>query len=191
VANVRGTVLLRVIKLLRSQRERVLPSIPPSLQRYLHERISVAAWYPADDYFELLRISIEASPDPARTHLMMGEWAARVDMGGVYRSLLRDGDVARTVRSLGLLWRDQYDVGAMEASFDSATSGVVHLRDHDLGNRRLCGMLGAYLREAVVLAGGRDARVMHHKCVTAGSDTCEWRVNWKPVEAAVAERKTG
>jgi len=52
-------------------------------------------------------------------------------------------------------------------------------------------MLGAYIREAVTLAGGRDARVMHQKCVTAGNGTCEWRIAWKPLEVAVPERKTG
>ena len=182
-SSVRGSILVRVVKILRSRRERARSLVPHQLHKYLSERINFVDWYPAEDYFELLRSCVLVLVEEGScTYEDVGATAAEEDMNGVYRSLLRSGDVGRTLSSFATLWRNQYAFGGLNARLDSGSSAIVTLTEPAFSRRQLCPTVYGYIKRAIALAGGTNIRLQHTICVLTGGTKCEWRVSWDGAE---------
>ena len=55
---------------------------------------------------------------------------------------------------------------------------VLRLTDFHAPGRLFCGRQTGGLREATRIAGGRDVRARHVRCVSEGDAFCEWEVRW-------------
>ena len=62
MSKAKGTTLVALVKFLRSQRERALAALPPSLHAYLDERIQASSWYPEADLLSLIRVMVAMIP---------------------------------------------------------------------------------------------------------------------------------
>src|SRR5947209_7556165 len=118
-AKVKGTNMLSAVKALRMAREQARAVLPPSLHRYLDERILVSSWYPESDLMGLLSALGKLMPagggDP---FLFMGRTTAREHLGGIYNAHVRPGDVERTLRSGTTLWRNYHDTGVLSVEVE-------------------------------------------------------------------------
>jgi hypothetical protein len=174
----KGSHVISAVKVLRSQRQRALALLPPRLHHYLEERILASSWYPMEDQFELLRAiaaMMPASPDP---YVIMGRGTARMDLAGIYRNQLRDGDPARSLTAMSVIWRTANDSGDVTTTLDGPRLATVRLSGYDFTRVERCRMVEGYLVEVVTLASGRDARATHSECSARGAVDCVWRVTW-------------
>lgn len=157
MAGARHTKGVNIVDLVRTlhhlRKEGHLPALPPEEARYLDERILVSAWYPFDDFLALLRRIHAAQGGSDLAAEEMGRYAAQAALTGVHKIFLRDGDPTATVRSLGAIWKGQFDFGASRIEVrDGQTINVLEGYP-DMSRLHSLVTLG-WIREAVRLAGG-------------------------------------
>ena len=176
----KGTTLINAVKALRMKRNEALRLLPKHLHRYLEERILVSSWYPEEDLLEILRTLAKLLP-AAGTDVFefMGRVSARSDLGGVYASLLRQGDPATTLRRTAVTWKHYHDTGKEEVIESSDGHAVIEISGFDSPSREICSTVKGWIYELVELAGGKDIRVDHPQCVPEGASSCRFKATWK------------
>lgn len=180
MARIKGTAMMQTVRDVRANAAaRAL--VPSHLQHYLgkDERVSVAEWYPEPDHMELLRILVRSAGDPPGIWATLGMAAARKDLSGVYRALLREGDPAATALKAPVLWSSYHDTGRMTVTLDGRCSGRIALGDYGHPTREMCLITTGHSRTVLELAGARDVEVTHTACVNEGAAGCVWEAKWK------------
>jgi hypothetical protein len=175
---VKGVNVLTAVKALRASREQAAQLLPPSLHRYLEERVLVSMWYPEDDLLALLRAlgaMLPPTPDP---FAFMGRHTAREHLGGIYRGHLRPGELERMLSSAAVLWRNYHDTGDMHAEIEPPRSAILSLRDFAATSREFCRLLNGYFFELALQSGARDVVVTKVGCALDGAEACRWRLSW-------------
>jgi hypothetical protein len=173
----KGTSFVWVVKFIRSQRAEAAKLLPPELSHYLETRVLSSTWYPAADYWGLVRVTLAIAKMGPEAFPQMGQFLARTDLNGIYKSIVKVGDPARTMASASAIWRNYYDQGDLRAELEERAA-VVTLHDFPETIRGLCGQLDGYLPEMAVAAGARDVRGVRLSCKADGDRDCRWRVTW-------------
>jgi hypothetical protein len=176
--NTKGTTLIDLVKYLRSRREEARGLLPGSLHHYLDERISVAAWYPEEDAIELIRTLAKLMPGTREQSLaQIGGLNARLHLASTYKHLLGGAHMSTLSTRAVALWKSMHDTGDLRLAVgddhaDARLTGYGH------PTPEMCIIIGSYLREALEMAGARDAKVTERACCRAGAPACEWRIAW-------------
>jgi uncharacterized protein (TIGR02265 family) len=175
----KGSHVLSAVKVLRGQRERALELLPPSLHKYLEQRILAASWYPLNEHLELLRVVAKLWPASAGDPwILMGRGTAQADLSGIYKMHLRPGDPARTMILMSAVWKTTHDTGDVTMSVEGERAVIITLRNFGLRSREFCRVTTGYVSEVLRLAGGRDVEVAHARCRDEGASDCVWRASW-------------
>ena len=171
----KGSTLIGAVKFLRSQKAQAREILPDSLQHYLSETISPAAWYPEADLIGLIRAIAELLPGPRDEALCaMGVATARAHGEGVYAHLMTGG----TTTSVGFaLWSSMHDTGALRMRSEGRGCVVVSLEGYEDASPEMCVLTGAYIGEALRLSG-RVAQSEKISCSLRGDPACAWRCSW-------------
>jgi hypothetical protein len=177
MAKVKGAHVLSAVKVLRMQRERALEILPPTLHRYLEERILPASWYPFDEHIELLR-ALATLTGTASPWEMIGRGTARMDLAGIYKARLRPGDVTSTLHAMAAMWKSGHDTGDLTVTLESDSRAIMRLQGFVPRSLEICGICTGYLVEGVVMALNREPRVVHVECRCRGAQDCVWSVDW-------------
>lgn len=175
---VKGVNMLTAVKALRANRAQAATVLPPSLHRYLDERVLVSMWYPERDLLGLLRAlgaMLPPTPDP---FAFMGRHTAREHLGGIYRGHLRPGEIERMLASAATLWRNYHDTGDLRAELAPPHAAILSLRDFAATSRELCRLLDGYFFELALQSGARDVVVTKLGCTLDGAEDCRWRLSW-------------
>ena len=179
MAKIKGTAMLTTVKTLRALREEAKKALPEELHHYLDQRILVSEWYPESDQLALVRVLGRFMPkgegDPWE---LMGRFTAERDLGGLYKSLIRQGDPVATLKNGALFWGRYHDTGHVTVLIEGDGAGRITLEDYGMPSREMCGILGGWYGELVRTVGGRDVEVTHDRCVSRGAGLCEWRIKW-------------
>jgi hypothetical protein len=176
MAKVKGAHVINAVKVLRAQRERALAILPPALHRYLEERILPSTWYPFEEHIELLR-TVAALIGGAPWEIM-GRGTARMDLSGIYKHHLRNGDAARTLHAMAAMWKSAHDTGELTITVDGERHATARLRGFAPRSVEICGICTGYLMETVFMALNRQPRVVHTECRARGGRECVWSVDW-------------
>jgi hypothetical protein len=180
MGRVKGTILVPLVKVLRSNREQASPLLPPALRKYVEERVLPSSWYPAKDHIGLLqavRTLLDLKEEP---FLVMGRAAARHDLAGIYRAQLQTGDPHRMLSTLTALWRTYCDSGQLVPQGDGPSAAYVELSGYVDTSREMCGIVGGYIIEAVTMAGAQNPQLRKIACKLEGAPACRWHVAWTP-----------
>jgi len=175
---VKGVNMLTAVKALRIDRERARAVLPPSLHRYLEERVLVSTWYPETDLLGLLvalGAILPAAPDP---FAFMGRHTAHEHLSGIYRGHLRPGQLEQMLAGAGPLWRNYHDTGDMSATIEAPQRARLQLAGFAATSREFCRLLTGYFTELAVCSGAVDVRVTKSECTLDGADACRWRLTW-------------
>jgi uncharacterized protein (TIGR02265 family) len=180
---VKGTIMIEVVKFLRSTREEARKVVPARLQHYLDSRILATSWHPEEDYLELMRAVIELFPRSGNSlDITSFEAASRASSGnyfeGPYKSLVRRGEPARTLTSLKSLWRLRHDTGEFEIEAKGDKAARVVLRDYALVARESCELVQGTLWGMLHHSGAEGIRLTHTRCRARGAEACEWDLTW-------------
>ena len=176
-AKVKGTNMLSAVKALRMAREQAQKLLPPSLLRYLDERVLVSSWYPEADLMGLLHTLGKILPgdDP---FYFMGRHTASEHLAGIYRGHLRAGDLERTLQSASALWRNYHDTGEMTVALEGPGRATLQLRDFASTTPEFCRLLRGYFTELAEQAGAKRADVAKLECILTGARACRWSMTW-------------
>ena len=174
---VKGTNMLSAVKALRGAREQAQKLLPPSLHRYLDERVLVSIWYPEADLMGLLQVLGKLLPgdDP---FFFMGRHTAGEHLAGIYRNHLRPGDLERTLKSASALWRNYHDTGDMSVTLDGPGRGTVQLLGFASTTPEFCRLLRGYYTELAERAGAQSVEVVKLACTLDGANACRWTMTW-------------
>ena len=179
---IKGSIMVEIVKFLRSRKEDARKIVPPHLQHYLSSRILSTSWHPEEDYLELMRAVVELRPAPAERGVTAFEDASRdttdAFFEGPYKALIRAGEPGRSLNSLGALWRLRHDTGEFDVELEGQKGARVVLRDYALVHREACELVQGTLWGLVHHSGGRNVGIEHTRCRSRGEDVCEWRLSW-------------
>jgi hypothetical protein len=129
----------------------------------------IALWKAADAYLG------ETHPDWVEA---AGAFAIESLGQRLYGGLLHKASPTEFVTQSVSLFNLYYPQGTMEAVEVERDRAVLRLSDFDTPGRLFCGRQTGGLREATRIAGGRDVRARHVRCVSEGDAFCEWEVRW-------------
>jgi hypothetical protein len=183
---VKGTILIQVVKLIRSRKEEGRRLVPEHLQHYLSGRILPTSWHPEEDFLALMHASTELFGGPGSVERLdswfdAGRATAPAYFDEAYRMLVRKGDPGRTLASYGTIWKLRHDTGTVQYEALSDNESSVRLDDYALLSDKMCATLGGELAGLLDSAGAQGVEVSHLHCRARGDATCEWLVKWDPV----------
>jgi hypothetical protein len=181
MAKAKGTTVIGVVKYLRREKEAARKALPARLHHYLEERCSPSAWYPEEDWVELVRAQAKLVKEPkGNVFETIGRWALREHADGLYGHLLSDiSDPLSLSRRLLALWGSQHDTGRLSFTMDGETAARVELVDYGHTSTVMCQILRGYLSELLTLAGFPSPSVEKRECRLAGAAQCAWRCSWE------------
>lgn len=177
LAKVKGTVLVSVVKFLRSRRQEATALLPPHCQRYLEERVLDSSWYPEADLVELIRVVASMFPGNEDQALYLTGRAALAAFlrDRKYHDLHHVALLADMPRRLVALWSTQHDTGQLRMQLSSDTSGLVTLTGFGHPSREMCTVLTGYIAELLGENGITDPSVAKQTCVLSGAGDCCWK----------------
>ena len=177
MAKAKGTVVIGLVKALRTHKEKASAVLPPALQHYLSERIVVASWYPLEDYVALLRACGKVLPSEGgvSVYQAMGRAAARDHMSGTYSRLKHT--VSR--QAAFTLLTSMYDSGEMKVLDRTPGRAALEYHGFAIPSREVCETFTGYNLERMDMLGFEDTRVRHVACRADGAQTCRWELWWK------------
>lgn len=136
---------------------------------YLSYDRLLALWTAAD---------AELAPEHPQWMEQAGAYAIESLGQQLYRGLLHKASPAEFVTQSVSLFNLYYPQGTMEAVEVEKGRAVLRLAGFDALGRLFCRRQTGGLRIATELAGGREVRVGHVRCVAEGDAFCEWEVRW-------------
>jgi hypothetical protein len=169
--------------------------VRPELQHYLDEDVLVSAWYPMDDYVEMLQL-LAANLDPktmggdpyrafgliaARRDLKGSQTNVpqnqRVDRAGLYKSAIDHGrGLSGRIRRALWLRSLYYSRGHYEARRSGERSLRLTLCDFPVVSAQLCTMSTGYLIE--VFHDPPKGWLEKVSCRARGHSACEWELRF-------------
>jgi hypothetical protein len=182
MAKAKGTTMVTLVKVLRSQRERALVALPPSLHGYLDERIHASSWYPEADMLALLRVMLGMVPGSRDAVLLqIGSALAREHLEGIYGHLKLDtrDDPATMARRCFALWASQHDTGVFHFELVAPGDAKLEVRDYAFPSVEMCRILSGYLAESLRVGGAASVTVAKSACRLDGAPVCAWTVAWE------------
>jgi hypothetical protein len=181
--NVKGTILIEVVKYLRSRKEAARAALPARLHHYLSSRILSTSWHPEADYLDLMRAVIQLRGSTgAPPGVSAWEASARASnpayFEGPYKALVRKGEPARSLASLASLWRLRHDTGEFEVELLGDHEARLELHDYALVARESCELVQGTLWGLLDYSGAQRIQLTHSRCRARGDEVCEWKASW-------------
>jgi predicted hydrocarbon binding protein len=188
MAEIKGALLKAWISFLNERYgaqavQRATAGLNPSDRALLATQFLDSSWYPYDTLHSLRRLTrpLVTSGDgdlaPA-----IGRHMAQQVFTGVYKSLLV-GDPIKQVQKFA--WISEFffrETRKLETEITGAQSCVVRYRYEGGANptRAICASLLGFWSRTLELAGARNLKGAHTKCVAEGASCCEFVLEWQP-----------
>jgi hypothetical protein len=169
--------MLQLVKTLRAFGTQARAALPPTLHRYLDERIVVSNWYPHTDYLALMSTVIAVVPLPAGVDPWehFGRLAAQYDLSRVYKGMVRGSSLVGALKAVRDLFSLYQDIGRIEVTGDDERA-CIELFDFTIVSVPHCRFMSSMLREHVRLALGRDVVIVESQCRGRGDGHCRREV---------------
>jgi len=171
----KGTIVIGLVKALKSQTDAARKVLSPSVAHYLDDRILVSGWYPETDALELIhavaKISRGLGGDP---YFAMGRASAHDHAKTSYKSVLTGRGTQRIFELITTAWKNQHDSGEMTSVIEGPTSARIDLVGHSTLCDEWCRLLRGYFVGLVEVSGGTGA-----KCDVIESDFARKRAAFR------------
>jgi hypothetical protein len=174
----KGTALVELVKLARTQRDAFDPLLPPETRALVDSRILAGSWYPE---VHLQRLLVAADRVLGQGDLglcrSLGRTAARRTLQSLYKTALVPGDVVASLRLLTLTWSFMHDTGTVTVDVPSDDVVRLTIRDFAAPSPAVCAVFSGWIEGKVEMAGGR-ASVTEEICRLRGGDACVYAAHW-------------
>ena len=184
MAQVKGTLLRGALKFVKHSQHAggipdVLAAMPPAAAATFARPVLSSEWYPYESYTALLA-AIDRRVGSGDLALMpvLGRFAARHDLSGVFKVISVMAGVQRILQSSSVFWSRYYDSGAFEVSDLHEDRGTGQIRDFPQIAREHEQVLVGWIEGIGLAAGARTAEVVLVKSVHRGDPLTEFRMRW-------------
>jgi hypothetical protein len=178
MANIKGTAVVDLVRWLRKHQATAGDKLPAPLRPYLHRRILLSGWYPAEDFLGLLHAFVAGNAHP-RGFERAGIASARRDLTRIYATNLVPGDIAATASRMRALWNNYHDTGELIPNTEPGRT-TIEIRGYAVRSAEMCRLNGAYYGEVIVMAGARLISTEKQRCTLKGDPSCIWEYKWTP-----------
>ena len=187
MAQIKGVLLNAWVDLLKSRYgERAVAEAFDSVSRNDTTLISsfflASNWYPYSSLDALRRVT-RALATPASPVLSeeVGRCMAEYVFKGVYRTLLVKDPVKQIEKFSSINEFFFQDTYKLETSLTGDSRCQIRYR-YEQGTkptRSICESLGGFWSRAIELAGARNVKSAHTRCVIKGDPCCDFELNWR------------
>jgi len=180
-AKVKGSVMVGVVKFLRTRREEALEELPEHLHHYLQERVWAASWYPEEDLVTLLRVLAKLfgqSQPGTDIYEVIGTITANQHLTGIYEHMAKQKDVSALPLHLSTLWETQHDTGRLRVVRQGPRKMLLEIADYGHPTKEMCRIITAYARECYQTVGIENPQVTKTTCRMRGDPSCTWNITW-------------
>ena len=182
-AKVKGTLFLARMKFLRArgkeQCDLVLARLPSADRTLLEGVLLPSSWYPAEllARLEAAIAAVLARGDRKVLFAELGRFSADVNLRGVQRPYLREGDPHHILSCVPRMYLSQHGSGVRtyRKTGDKAAA-ITSVCESPSPDECLTAI--GWLQRAVELSGGRDVKVTEPRCRARGAEECEYVVTW-------------
>lgn len=185
MGKIKGSTFVKVVKSLRSQRQRALTLLPPHLHHFLTGVILPTTWHEEEDYLEMMKALAQLieAPEGLDVWEFMGRTSAREDFEDVYKALITPGDPTTSLRAFKTHWRLRHDTGKVHIQHQAPTRAVVEIRDYALVSSEICRAVGGTLWQTLHQAGAQEIELRKELCRARGDELCRWQVGFQAADA--------
>jgi hypothetical protein len=181
---VKGTILIQVVKLIRSRKEEGKRLVPERLHHYLSGRILPTSWHPEEDFVALMHASTELFAGPGTAEdpdawFRAARATATFYFDDTYKALVHKGDPARSLASYGSLWKLRHDTGTVSCDRLSDTEMTIRMDNYAVVSEKMCATTQGDMAGLLDTAGAKNVKFAHPRCRAKGDTTCEWRATWE------------
>lgn len=176
MANVKGTGISTVLKLLKKQG---VTQLPKDLASYTESQVLVASWYPEEDFLDLLQTLAGAAPAKEKDPWQwIGRAVAHVDLLQIYSFMVQKGSPIGTLQRLPRLWRLYHDSGRADVGILDVGRAQVQVADYAFADEHFCRWMKGYIAEMLHIGGARGIAV---RSLRTGSldKPAQWLAQWK------------
>jgi uncharacterized protein (TIGR02265 family) len=182
---IKGAVLQSRLKYVRDVAgepglAQVLARLPPEDREVLSGAILTVTWYSLDLNLRLdAAIAAVLSPDDkSRVFLEMGRASAEVNLKGVHRAYVREGDPQFLLAAAPLIYAAYYASGSRSYEKAGEKAAVLRTRDAETVSATDCLTVVGWHERAIEICGGKDVKVVETLCRAKGAALCEYRCEW-------------
>lgn len=158
---------------------RVIAALPPHQARFLQSPYA-HEWYPLRDHaqIEAKVMDVHFGGDMSKAG-EFGRYDSALQIGKVYRVILRVLDPGFLIKKSGALWKQVMSGGSCEVQVMGPTSCTMKLSGYDQGHEVLCHDWVGTLHGMLDVCGARQGKVTHPECRYHGAPHCLYEVSWQ------------
>ncbi len=185
MAQVKGVLILGLIKFVKKGLKESLPKIMPMLsadtKKYMEEHISPASWYPYKILPELLRVvdKIMGSGDLSFC-IEQGRLSAQRDLSTIFSSVLDSSSPEVLIRRAMTVWSSYYDVGKAEMNILSGSEISMIIRDFPEIDMAHVKSTQGWIEQLLMMTKFEEVKSGIIKCQCTGDPLTELRFTFKP-----------
>lgn len=180
MGRVKGTLIVKPVKVLRAHRKAAFKALPVPLHHYLNSTILYSNWYDEADYLAICQACAEVlSSFDADPWELMGRVSAKVDLEEIYSAQMRPGNPAASLKHFEKVWRLHHDTGKVVVTIEGAGKATVELADYATVSRDMCKSIGGHIWGTLDLSGAKDIQRTKTRCRAADDEVCRWNLEWR------------
>lgn len=143
----------------------------------MQERLLVGAWYPEEDFRDLVLIfgPILKQQLPGDPWRIIGKTGAESDLADIYASRVRVGDTGWTVEQIPVGWGLFHDSGKLIVSELDDNNATLLLSGYSVMCTELAEVNAGYFDGFLIASGASSTRV---ETVHVTDDGAQWMLSW-------------
>lgn len=179
MSRIKGTSIIKMLKVLQKNPAVAERLIPAELQHYLEDRVLSSSWYP-EEHYKILLLALGSVLKPLVKNSDVWEFigmeGAQQDFTGIYASAVRKGDPWGGLERIGVVWSMFRDTGRIELVRESETAARVLIHDYPMACPEINGTITGYLQRFVELCGAQEISVQLMRTPNPKQAPSEWMV---------------
>ena len=184
MTQIKGAAVRGLLKFVKSSKlpggiERVTTELPNHVLPVFERQILTGDWYPYEAYAELLDVMtrIHGNGDD-RFVETLGRYAARQDLGGIFKVITVLASIPRILETASHLWGRYCDTGTFDIVSIEEGKGVGRITDFPNITRNHSILLNGWIEGVGLAAGAKTANVSLMRAVYLGDDHCAYQMRW-------------
>ncbi|MCL4468619.1 MAG: hypothetical protein M1591_06785 [Deltaproteobacteria bacterium] len=185
MAQVKGVLILGLIKFVKKGLKESLPTIMPMLsvdtKKYMEEHISPAGWYPYPVLPELLRVvdKVMGNGDLGFC-IEQGRLSAQRDLSTIFSSVLSSNDPQLLIRKAMTIWSSYYDVGKAEMKLFAENEISMVIQDFPEIDMAHVKSTQGWIEQLLKMSNYEDVTSGIEKCQCTGDPVTELHFRFRP-----------
>lgn len=158
---------------------RVLFALPPDQAQFLRSPFA-HEWYPLRDHalVEAKVMEVLYGGDLSKAK-EFARYDAALQIGSVYKVILRVLDPGFLIKKSGSLWRQSMSGGQCEVETTGPSSCKMKLSGYDQVHEVMCWDWQGTIEGMLQVCGARESVVTHPECRFHGAPHCRYDISWK------------